>query len=344
MRPSAPGDVEGSHLAPCTNCGALNGKTATLCWNCEVELAGSSTDATAPSLPNFKTSGEPDSATRTAETGIDQAPQQTPGAHWPMPNDAVVAALLPSEPAASVVPPDPEGPPMVEARSPPDERYDAAARQPVGSAAEPGPIDPDLQPAKAEASPEAAPEHSAPAAGQVRVVSGSLAARTETVRRKARKMVSYATVVLGAAVAVSVYFIYRQAVDDMMSLSVGGPAATNARAAAPPSQVVERSVAAIDQDPPAAVSTARGNTGERVELGANSPSKATLTAEPRVATSKRGVSKRTVESPEGAAAVARFKATPTRTGIEPPPPHPGPCTPGIAALGLCTPEPTQRRE
>jgi hypothetical protein len=295
MRRSAPSEVEGSHLVACPNCGALNGKTATLCWKCEAGLAGASTDESAPSLPTFE------------------------------------------------------------------------------------PIAPDLQSAKPE-TPAVVPENGAPPPDLAGLLarSRSFAARTEAVRRKRRKMISSATVVVGAAVAVSAYFISRQgAVGDMMWLPVGGtdvtgrgspaevgsrvdtkaeslgkapaasmpgPAATNARATGPPPQSAERSVAALDRDPPGAVGAARGKASEKTELGANMPSRATPVAAARATTSKRGVSKRAVESPEAAAALARSRTAPAGTLIEQPPPHPGPCTPAIAALGLCTPEPTQRRE
>jgi hypothetical protein len=330
MRRSAPSEVEGSHLVACPNCGALNGKTATLCWKCEVELVGPSMDDAAPSLPNFlQPYSEPVSATPTDETRIDQAPR------------------------------------------------DAAAREPAGSAAEIGPIAPGLQAETPEAPPALASEDSAPAPDPAD--SSFFAAGAEAVRRKRRKVVSSATVVVGAAVAVSAYFISRQgAVDDMTwrpagstevtgrgsptdlgsrldanaestgrapAASMPGPAATNARVTGPPPLSVERSVAALDRDPPAAVGAARGNAGEKTELRPSSQSRATPTAAARATTSKRGVSKRAAESPEAAAAIARSRTSRTSTGSEqPPPPHPGPCTPAIAALGLCTPEPTQRRE
>jgi hypothetical protein len=53
----------------------------------------------------------------------------------------------------------------------------------------------------------------------------------------------------------------------------------------------------------------------------------------------------TSAAPAAAAASARPRPAETSPGIErPPPPRLGPCTDAVAALGLCTPEPTQRRE
>jgi len=338
MRRSASSEVEGSHLAACPNCGTLNGKTAARCWKCEIELAGPSMHEPAPLLRTSKTS------------------------------------------SASVAPPDDEGPSLPEAQSPAYEPRDAAAREPAGSATEAGPIATSPQPAKPEAPPAVAPEDNAPAPGPEPFAdSRSVAARTEAVRSKRRKVVSAATVVVGAVVAVSAYFVSRQhPVGDMTGLPAGsteatggrgsptdvgsrvdanagsngrapaasmpGPTATNAHAAGPPSPpFVERSVDAIDRDPPAAVGIAPG--GEKAELRASSQSKATLAAgAARATTSKRGVSKRAMEPPEATAAPARSRTAPAGTLIEKPPPHPGPCTPAIAALGLCTPEPTQRRE
>ena len=340
MRRSAPSEVEGAHLVPCPNCGTLNGKTAARCWKCEIELAGPSMHEAGPLLRTSRTS------------------------------------------SASVAPPAPDykGPSLPEAQSPAYEPRVAVAREPTGNAAAAGPIATGLQPVKSEAPPAVAPEDNAPAPSPEPFADfRSVAARTEAVRSKRRKVVSAATVVVGAVVAVSAYFVSRQRpVGDMTGLpggsteatggrgsptdvgsrvdanagssgrapaaSMPGPTATNAHAAGPPSPpFVERSVDAVDRDPPAAVGIAPG--GEKTELRASSQSKATLAAgAARATTSKRGVSKRAMESPEATAALARSRTAPAGTLIEKPPPHPGPCTPAIAALGLCTPEPTQRRE
>ncbi len=364
MRLSAPSEVEGFHLAPCPKCGALNGKTATLCWKCDVELPAPSIGEPVPSWPDSETPSEPVSATPNAEAAT-AAPVQ-PAAATPVPvlQDAVVTAFRPRQRAAAVVPLDAGRRSLPEAPSPPDEPQVTAADQPAASPAEPPePIAPALlQPATPEAPPEIEPEDSA--AGPVSVWgfvdSSSFADHAEAVRRQRRKVVGLAMVLVGVVVvaaAVSAYFVFREpAVGDvtwplagtarpggpdhagarvdatagatgMAPLAVmPGPVATNGRVAVAPPPLVERRVAIVDSNPPAVTGAARGKT------------------EARAGTHKRGVAKRSVAAPDVTVTVTRPKTTPIDAPIEPPPPHPGACSPAIAALGLCTPEPTPRRE
>ncbi|WP_372526034.1 hypothetical protein [Piscinibacter sp.] len=366
MRLSAPSEVEGFHLAPCPKCGALNGKTATLCWKCDVELPAPSIAESELSGPDAETPAEPVAATPSVEPAIDPPAQPAAAAPVPVLRDAVVTAFRPRKRAAPGVPRDPGRRSPPEAPSPPDETQDAAADEPAAPAAEPPePIAPALlQPATPEAPPAAEPEHSAegPVSVWGFVDSSSFADHAEAVRRQRRKMVSLAMGVVGVVVVlvvVSAYVVFREpavadvtwppagttevarpggpdevgtrvdatagATDTVPLAVVPGPAAANGRGAVAPPPLVERRVA-IDTNPPAVIGAARGK------------------AEARAGANKRGLARRSVPAPDATVTVTRPNPTPSDAAIEPPPPHPGPCSPAIAALGLCTPEPIQRRE
>jgi hypothetical protein len=111
----------------------------------------------------------------------------------------------------------------------------------------------------------------------------------------------------------------------------------------------ERSVAAIREDSAVAGEARRGGS----DMKNATPGNGTRSAKPPSAAATRGTEnpQRAVRGPEGspeaaaAAAVLIPRPQPgAGTRIEPPPPRLGPCTEAVAALGLCAPEPNQRRE
>jgi hypothetical protein len=112
----------------------------------------------------------------------------------------------------------------------------------------------------------------------------------------------------------------------------------------------ERSVAAIREDSAVAGDARRGGSDMKDATPGNGTGSAKLPspAATRGTENPQRAGRGSDRSPEAAAAAAvlvpRAQTPGAGTRIEPPPPRLGPCTDAVAALGLCSPEPTQRRE
>jgi FtsZ-interacting cell division protein ZipA len=140
-----------------------------------------------------------------------------------------------------------------------------------------------------------------------------------------------------ATLAFSGYWAYRQ----RSIVDSSSPAAT-------PAAAIDRNMAAADD-------AKEGKADKRAEFPgiATSSSQVPPNAAARATANNEGVDQGVVKPPEAASAVAaavkRQKTTnaAVRTERQPTerqPPNLGPCTEAIAALGLCTPEPTRPEE
>jgi Double zinc ribbon len=111
-----------------------------------------------------------------------------------------------------------------------------------------------------------------------------------------------------------------------------------------------RSVAAIREDDAVAGDARRGRSDTKKASPGDGagPAKLPSAAATRGTENQQRTGRGPERSPEAAAAAAvlvpRSPTPGAGTRIEPPPPRLGPCTEAVAALGLCAPEPTQRRE
>ncbi|HJW12542.1 MAG TPA: hypothetical protein VJ598_12180 [Albitalea sp.] len=240
----------------------MNGRTATLCWKCDADLA----------TPDLL---EPAPKPRPAPT--------TSGGWWSGPPAAAAESPQPSTPPPPEVPPPaaPPAPVSADTPAPTPQEAPASTLPPEGEAA-------------------------APIAIWAFADSTSFADHAETLRRHSRKVVSSAMVAVAAALAVAAYFLFRPAVVGDAGWHVTAPAV----ALQPPHRAAS---GPVDNVP----------TG----LVASPPPK----PEPSVAAPATS----TLVRP----APVRRDASRGKAGDEEPPPHPGPCTPQIAALGLCNPEP-----
>ena len=111
----------------------------------------------------------------------------------------------------------------------------------------------------------------------------------------------------------------------------------------------ERSVAAIREDSavPGDARRGRSDTKDATPGNGTGPAKLPSAAATRGTENPQRTVRGPERSPEAAAAavlIPRAQTPGAGTRIEPPPPRLGPCTETVAALGLCQPEPTQRRE
>jgi len=196
----------------------------------------------------------------------------------------------------------------------------------------------------------------------------ALPAVSGTVPRRRRSGAIVGMMVL-AALAVVGYYAYRQhlAVDAAQVPAATGE--TTARTgpvgggsivgpeADPVRQAPIASTSPVDT-PPAPIREDSAETGDTRRGGSDmkdaTPGNGTGSGKLPSAAATRGTEnpqragRGSERSPEAAAAAAvlipRAQTPGAGTRIEPPPPRLGPCTEAVAALGLCAPEPTQRRE
>ena len=316
MRLAASSEVEGVHLVACGHCGALNGKTATQCWKCDAELAAPNLLEPAPPLQ----------------------PPKTPASWWGGPRGVAAPA------------PNSGGTPPPEAPGPPDQPHDSAAHRQADRAAEPTPTARDSPPSTPEAPPTIAPDDGAEVPSSIWAFadSSSFADHAESVRRKHRRVVSSAMVVVAGVLALSAYFLFRPAAVDEAGWHVTTNPAMTGRVGPGVTPILEGNGSASAVPAPGATvsdgvatSAPLSRPVERSAAAIEPAAAPAAVAPTRSATARRGVSRRAVEPPPPAAADPRSNAPRSRSADEPPPPHPGPCSPSIAALGLCTPEPTQ---
>jgi hypothetical protein len=315
------------HLLPCPHCGAVNDATATVCHQCDTPLPEGRTSGLTPSPSGAEASGPAGSAGPTAAGRGVPEPQHAAGADA-FDRDARVSAareelrqlLAQLESAA------------------------AAGARDGGNAGSPGP-GAGTRMAVAPRAEGLAP-YPAPAVG------GTPARRIA--RRVAPQRSS--TIVLGTALIAAVvgagYYAYhqRQAVDIRQSpvatgevkdrsdpAEAGAPVSPGASTPAPeparsaPTAAVPPAVAA---DPKSTRPAADGSISS-TQQGSTS----------QTAGNQQRAAPPTGDRPAASAAVpsVRPRAPDTGAGVVQPP-RVGPCTDAVAALGLCTPEPIQRRE
>ena len=352
------------HLAPCPRCGAMNGLAAKNCYKCRAGLMARSANAFAAGPPVAQAIGGSGSVATAAARGSEPSARRSAGSDAP---DRL------AETAAN-----PEDMLRELQRMMATPVSDAAAMQSerVGLGSRAGSVEPnDAVGPLADAWP--------PRPGSAVIPARALSAASGTVPRRRRYGAIVAIVVL-AVFAVVGYYFYRQhsAVDAAQipaargeSTARGGPAgggaivgpeadpvrrvpitstsdpvdtpaAANTRPVTPGP---ERSVAAIRGDNAAAgdAKAAGSDMKDATPGDGTGPAKRPSAAATRGTENQQRTGRGPERSPEAAAAAAvlvpRTQTPSAGTRIEPPP-RLGPCTEAVAALGLCAPEPTQRRE
>jgi len=352
------------HLAPCPRCGTINGLGAQDCYKCGAALMGRSADALAAGSPFAEAIGGSSSVAPSAGRGSEPVAHPSSGSDAPDRLDETVANpqdMLRELQRMMATP-------VSDAAAMRSERVGIGTQ--AGSA-EPndavGPLADALRPR---------PGSAVAAARALPAVSG-------TVLHRRRSGAIVGTMVLGV-LAVLGYYAYRQhaAVDTAPVPAASGattgrggpagggaivnleadpvrpapiastagpvdtPAAANTRPV-PPGP--ERGVAAIREDDAAAANARRGRSDTKDATPGNGtgPAKLPSAAATRGTENQQRTVRGPESSPEAAAAavlIPRAQTPGAGTRIEPPPPRLGPCTETVAALGLCQPEPTQRRE
>jgi hypothetical protein len=318
------------HLVPCPHCAAVNDSTATVCHQCNAQLPESTRDA--PALP---------------QSAADPVAQQPSGLH-DLDRDAQVLATL-QELRQIVARSD---------RAPAADEPDASTLGSQVALQARGALT-TAPPAAAQAYPVSA----VPASPALRVAAGGAPRR--------RSMVMAGTVLL-AAIAVSAYYAYRPrtTIDARPAPAASGEVKERGSAAAVAGSIVDREANAIGGAPAAStpgaavtppvepavqpIESTPGSSIAAIRPGTVPPGDARLPATAPPASSLGATADQQRAGPQsrdsgpGAAsapaAAARPRATDVGPGLDLPRPRVGPCTEEVAALGLCTPERTQRRE
>jgi hypothetical protein len=353
------------HLAPCPRCGAMNGLDAKDCYKCGASLTGRWADALAARSPVARAMGSSGSAALATGGGSEPVAHQSSGSDAP---DRVADTVANEQNMLRE---------LRRLMTTPVSGAAAMASERAGLSSQVGSVEPN----SAVGSPaDASPPRPASAVAAAR----ALPAIPRTAPRGRRSGAIVGTMVLGVLAVVGYYAYRQHSVVDAAQVPsasgettgreepVGGgsivnreagpargvsnastsgpvdtPAASNTR---PLPTGPERSVAAIREDE-AVAGDARRSRSDMKEASpgdGTGPAKSPSAAATRGAEDQRRTGRGPERSPDAAAAAAvpipRSQTPGAGTWIEPPPPRLGPCTEAIAALGLCAPEPTQRRE
>jgi hypothetical protein len=157
--------------------------------------------------------------------------------------------------------------------------------------------------------------------------------------RPPSRVIVGATVI--AAIAVLGYYGYRQRSFVEAPQPPAASSEASGRGAPAGAGVIGPDAAAGDTTP------ARADDGAGLTSPATSPSETPPVGLTRAAANQPRADRQPVESPEakGAAApIARPQAINPSRAVERRPPRPDACTEAVAALGLCTPKPVQKKE
>ncbi len=353
------------HLAPCPRCGAMNARDAKDCYECGAVLIERSADALAARSPAAAAIGGSGSEAPAATRGGEPVARQPSGSNAPdrsaetvanpqellreiqrmMATPASDAAAMHSErvglaaQAGSAEPNDAAGPLANALRPRPGSAIIAARALPPVSGTAPrkrryGAIVGSMVLAVlAVVAYYAYRQHSAVDTARIPAASGETTARSGHAG--------------GGSIVVPEADPVRRAPIASTPSPVEPPAAANT---VPVTTGPERGVVVIRKDDAAAGNARSGKSDVKDPAPGDGtgPAKVPSAAATRGTENQQRTGRAPERSPEAAAAAAvlvpRAPTPGAGTRIEPPPPRLGPCTEAVAALGLCAPEPTQRRE
>ena len=303
------------HLLPCPHCGAVNDAAATKCHQCAAALPegkgtvlASSSSGTHPSVP--------------AGSAGATAAENSPEADALDGDDKVFATLQELRRRLA----------QIEAGT-------------AGRGLDRGSVDspaPDLGPGMAVAPwADAATSYPTPA---VALPSAPRPERRIALPRSARMVI--ATAALAAVVIAGYYALdQRQVVDASKAPVAAGEVkgGGNPAEAVPPTGLdTTGAEAAPIRSVAAPLPTVTPGAAPSSQPIPRTPTVSDVPTQPASASRPGGAPQR--EGPVTSAAPAAAAASARPRPERPPPPRLGPCTEAVAALGLCTPEPTQRRE
>lgn len=349
------------YLAPCPRCGAMNDLIATECHECGVGLAGQRTGALARQPGMIEGGTTPAAAMRSPARASEPAPNQSPGgdARQPVGEPAVDPQEKLRELRRLMDAPIGAKPAMAPQKSRGDGSSGAS----------------EARGAMVRASGSSAP-------GRIVTTARPLPPDSVSPPGRRRSIVIAGTLALAACVVLG-YYAYRKPMPADSARAPAASSETKARVGSTGSGAIVNTEAPAPRTPPAStpgpVESAavqdtkppapppeRGAaaTSERSVEGVEARrSKSEAKDAPAVSTTPpvkpsaalarspegpRSTGRVTERSPDAAAAEAvltpRPQAPSAGVRIEPPPPRLGPCTEALAALGLCTLEPNQRRD
>ena len=320
------------HLAPCPHCGAVNDAASTACHECAAELPGHATDALAAPAPaaDASAAGAP---TQTTGSRIGAVPANLAVGADELDRDSSMLAAL-AELRQLAASPDLVA---VRAESSPAARVEARA-MPVARA--------DTAPVK-------------PAAGLTRPTAFSVRDRMP---RRGRSAVIVGALILAVVGAYGYYAYHQRSIESLARRSAATGEVKGAGSGVGAGNIVSPGPSPITKEKPVESTPAPAATTV-VDVPRVAPTPDRSSPVSRQADAVPGDARTAGADP--VAAASRAAGPQRRAGGEPrTPPEPpapvartgagtgsdtegrrlGPCTEGVAALGLCTPDSTQGRQ